>query len=95
MGRCDKLLKKANQSPKGVRFAELCRLAECWGYEPKQRGQTSGSHQKYKHSVLRLPDPYAMFVFTNKQGFSPAYQVDQVLAAIAYIQDTFPDYEPT
>ena len=45
MDKCDKLLDKARRSQHNLRFAELCQLAECYGFT-FQRQQ--GSHHIYK-----------------------------------------------
>src|SRR5262245_39255650 len=56
MGKCDKLFEKALQSPASLRFTELCKLAECYGFT-FQRQQ--GSHCIYRYSkyprILSVP----------------------------------------
>lgn len=90
MPRCDKLESRARQAPASIRFADLCRLAECWGYEfVSQRG----SHVKYKHARLRLPAAHAMQTFQEREGKGVAYQVRQLLDGIDYIREHFPEYE--
>ena len=91
MADCAKLYEKALNAPTNVRFTELRQLAECWGYRHRS---TRGSHFKYKHDRLRLPDRYAMQVFTDNKGKAQPYQVRQLLAAIDFIQTNHPDFKP-
>ena len=91
MRKCDKLLEKARNAPHNLRFNELCALAKCWGYALSAH---RGSHRKYKHTFLRLPALHAMHVFQNVQGKAKPYQIDQLLDAIAYIEEHFPDFRP-
>ncbi|MDQ4079023.1 MAG: type II toxin-antitoxin system HicA family toxin [Chloroflexota bacterium] len=46
MSRCEKLLAKARNNPQGLRFRELERLAECYGFT---FSRSKGSHRTYKH----------------------------------------------
>jgi predicted RNA binding protein YcfA (HicA-like mRNA interferase family) len=57
MAKRDKLLEKARQAPNGLRFDELCKLAELYGFQfQRQRG----SHHIYKHPeypyILTFPE---------------------------------------
>lgn len=88
---CDKLLVKARNAPHNLRFNELCTLATCWGYALTAH---RGSHRKYKHVFLRLPALHAMHVFQNVRDNAKPYQIDQLLAAIDYIKEYFPDFKP-
>lgn len=45
MPRCEKLLEKARASSTNIRFAELCQLAECYGFTFVRQ---KGSHKIYK-----------------------------------------------
>ena len=75
MGKCDKLLAKASRNPKGLRFGELCQLADCVGFKlSRQRG----SHRIYRHSVLRRT-----ISFQDYGGEAKPYQVRQLLRIIA------------
>jgi predicted RNA binding protein YcfA (HicA-like mRNA interferase family) len=57
MAKCDKLLEKASRAPNGLRFTELCKLAECYGFTLQRQ---HGSHHIYKHPehprVLTFPE---------------------------------------
>lgn len=45
MGKAEKLFSKVNNSPQDVRFGEVCKLAEFFGFEYKGG---KGSHKVYK-----------------------------------------------
>jgi hypothetical protein len=47
-----KILEEVRNSPKNVRFEDLVRLAEAFGFE---HARTSGSHQIYVHPDV--PEP--------------------------------------
>jgi hypothetical protein len=74
MSKCDKLLKRARQAPKAVRFEELCALAECYGFVFARQ---EGSHRVYKHPAFR-----GIMDFQNDNGQAKPYQVRQLLEAI-------------
>jgi predicted RNA binding protein YcfA (HicA-like mRNA interferase family) len=75
MHRCEKLLRRAQESPSGLRFEEACQLAECYGYVfARQRG----SHRLYK----RDGSPRVMNLQADR-GMAKEYQVRQLLAVIA------------
>lgn len=44
-----KLLQKARNSPSNLRFSEICKLAEDYGWEFKRQ---KGSHQQYGNPTL-------------------------------------------
>ncbi len=69
--RCEKLLEKAERTPHALRFSELQRLAECFGYE---YDRTAGSHHIYKHSKAR-----AVLNIQPDRGNAKTYQVRQLL----------------
>ena len=73
MGRCDKLVKKAQESPGNLRFAEACRLARCLGFE--QVRKTGGSHR-----VFKKPESRGLINLQNCNGEAIEYQVKQILA---------------
>lgn len=75
MSRCEKLLAKARNNPAGLRFSELTRLVECYGFV---FSRSRGSHQTYKHEALALSIPLQ----PDKNGQAKAYQVKQILAHI-------------
>lgn len=74
MSKCEALLAKARNNPSGLRFAELCALAECFGWT---LDRTRGSHCVYK----RVGIMQAMN-FQNFNGTAKPYQVNQLLRAI-------------
>lgn len=89
MDKCAKLLVKARETPRSLRFSELCKLAVCYGYEFK--GQR-GAHHKYKHRDINVPKQGAMFILQpDRNGFAKPYQVRQVVNAIEYLRSEFPD----
>ncbi len=75
MPNCDKLLKKAQNSPSNLRFEELCQLAECYGFTFK--GQIGTSHRKYQR-----PGYKSVMNFQDEHGKAKDYQVRQLLAAM-------------
>ncbi len=74
MSRCEKLLRKAQQTPGGLRYEEVCYLAECFGFVFDRQ---KGSHRIYKRNGF----PRVMN-FQNDNGKAKLYQVPQLLAAI-------------
>lgn len=73
MGRCEKLVRKAQESPGNLRFAEACRLARCLGFEQVRR--TGGSHRVFKKSGSQ-----GLINLQNRDGEATEYQVRQILA---------------
>jgi hypothetical protein len=74
MANCERLLEAARANPAGVRFTEICALAECFGWTFSRQ---AGSHRLYK----RKGDPNLMN-FQDRNGRAKAYQVRQLVAAI-------------
>lgn len=72
MSRIEKLLKKARENPKGLRFRELCSICEAIGMEARQPG---GSHIPYKRSK----PPRRTITIQDYKGMAKDYQVKQVL----------------
>jgi predicted RNA binding protein YcfA (HicA-like mRNA interferase family) len=82
MSRCWKLIEKARASPAGLRFDELCALAECFGWTFQRQ---KGSHRAYTHP--RASRPFVCQRGAN--GTAKAYQVRQLIDLIAeHEQDT-------
>lgn len=75
MGKCDKLLEKAQNSQSNVTFKELCGLAECYGFE---LARTRGSHRIYKAPGVQE----TVNLQASPNGKAKAYQVRQVLKHI-------------
>ena len=74
MPNCEELLAKAQNNPAGLRFMELCVLAECFGW---QLARTAGSHHVYKRARTMQ-----VMNFQNVKGKAKPYQVKQLLDAI-------------
>lgn len=75
MAKCEDLLAEARNNQRGVRFNDLLKLAECWGFTlARQRG----SHRIFKREGFRN--------FLNFQpdhnGMAKAPQVRELLDAI-------------
>ncbi|MDE2292474.1 MAG: type II toxin-antitoxin system HicA family toxin [Elusimicrobia bacterium] len=70
-----KLARSARANPAGVRFKDLCRLAEAYGFSLLRQ---KGSHRIYAHDGLR-----AIMNFQNDGGMAKAYQVRQLLGCAA------------
>lgn len=66
-----KLLARARGNPAGLRFSELCRLAEAFGFVFQRQ---KGSHRIYAHEPLR-----EIMNFQEDAGMAKAYQVRQLL----------------
>lgn len=72
MTAMEKLLDKARNSPSGITFDELCRLADKSGFRFRRQ---AGSHKIYKH-----PAHGVMMNFQpDKNGMAKSYQVKQLL----------------
>jgi predicted RNA binding protein YcfA (HicA-like mRNA interferase family) len=72
LGRCEKLVRKARESPGNLRFSEACRLARCLGFEQVRR--TAGSHR-----VFKKPGVLGLINLQERDGQAIAYQVRQIL----------------
>ena len=71
----DEILAVMRQSPKGIRFADLCKVCDAYFGEPRQKGTS--------HRVYKTPwqgDPHVNI--QNGKGQAKAYQVRQVIKAI-------------
>ncbi|HSU15635.1 type II toxin-antitoxin system HicA family toxin [Longimicrobium sp.] len=75
MADCEKLLEAARANPAGLRIAEACTLAECFGWTFARQ---AGSHRLYK----RQGNPNLMNFQEDRNGKAKAYQVRQLIAAI-------------
>jgi hypothetical protein len=72
---CLKRLQEARANIQSLRFANLCALAECFGWTFVRQ---SGSHQLYKRNGSTL----LMNFQEDRNGRAKPYQVRQLLAAI-------------
>jgi hypothetical protein len=78
MGSVDTILQQMMENPVGVRFADLCKVCDCYFGEPRLK---SGHH------IYKTPwqsDP--RINIQNDKGKAKAYQVRQVLKAIAKLE---------
>ena len=74
-----KILKKMNQNPNGVRFAELRKLCEFYFGKPRQCASS--------HCIFKTPWPGDPRInIQNHRGKAKAYQVRQVLKAIQKLE---------
>jgi len=78
MTRRQKLIDKAMNNPAGIRFKELCLLAEHMGFQ-KRGGK--GSHVVYERDGVE-----EILTFQNHRGMAKPYQVKQMLAVIEKYQ---------
>jgi predicted RNA binding protein YcfA (HicA-like mRNA interferase family) len=75
MGQCDDILEQARRTPSGVRFVDLCTLAECHGWI---FARSRGSHRVYKR-----PGTLQMMNFQEgANGMAKTLHVRQLLRAI-------------
>lgn len=70
-----KLLERARNNPRDVRFADLVSLAEAHGFA---LDRVDGSHRVYKHPRVRE----LLNLQPRKDGKAKPYQVREVLARI-------------
>ena len=80
MGKAEKIIEQMRRSPQNVRFDDLAKV--CAGYfgDPRQDGTS--------HKVYKTPwqgDP-RVNIQRSKDGNAKAYQVRQVLEAIARLE---------
>lgn len=75
MGRAEKLLGQMEQSPRGWRYDEVARVFRAFGFT--MRHKHGGSHRTWHH-----PNAPPVTVVDKGHGKVPAYQVQQVTAAI-------------
>lgn len=75
------ILAKMRRNPKGVRFAELCKVCDYYFGKPRISGS---SHRVYK--TPRPGDPRVNI--QNAKGKAKPYQVRQVLLAIEKLESS-------
>lgn len=73
MSKIEKLLLKARLNPKNLRFQELQKLCEYYGYKLRK---TPGGHLCYKRHA---PPKDTRTIQPGKDGMAKAYQVRQLL----------------
>ena len=69
-----KIFQSARNSPAGLRFSDLCKLAEAFGFVFQRQ---KGSHRVYAHLGIRQ-----IMNFQNDRGMAKAYQVRQLLDCV-------------
>ncbi len=79
MGKSQKLLQRARNSPSNLRFNEICKLAEGYGWECRSQ---KGSHLVYTHSALGGQSGFMMNFQEGDAGKAKESQVKQLLNAI-------------
>lgn len=83
MTKREKLLEKAKRSPHNFRFADICKLAESYGWVFERQDGTS--HKIYSHPRLGN-EPGALMNFQEKDGKAKPYQLKQLLNAIEILE---------
>lgn len=81
MGRVGKIVEGMRTSPVAVRFLDLCAVCEHYFAEARQQG---GSHRIYKTPWAGDP---RVNIQKGEGGKAKPYQVKQVLAAIAKLEE--------
>ena len=79
MARVDDVVAQMRSNPKGIRFADACRVCDHYFGQPRQRGTS--------HRIYRTPwqgDPRVNI--QGAKGKAKAYQVKQVLRAIERLE---------
>ncbi|CAA6805166.1 MAG: hypothetical prophage protein [uncultured Thiotrichaceae bacterium] len=79
MAKTDEILKRMRENPKGIRFADLCKVCDEYFGKARQSGSS--------HRVYRTPwkgDPRVNV--QNSKGKAKAYQVKQVVQAIERLE---------
>ena len=80
MGKLDKIVEAMRAGPTGIRYSDLFKVCEHYFGDARQSGSS--------HAVFRTPwqgDPRVNI--QNDHGKAKAYQVRQVLAAIAKLDE--------
>jgi hypothetical protein len=87
MPDCQRLLEHARATPAGLRFSQLCQLAECFDWV---RARQRGGHVIYKRrGTMQLMN------FQDDNGKAKGYQVRQLLTAIDELGLVLHDDEET
>lgn len=81
MATIEDILELMNRNPKGVRFADVCKVCDHFFGEARQSGSS--------HRIYKTPWPGDPRVnIQNDRGMAKAYQVKQVLKAIERLTAT-------
>ena len=77
MVRCDELLDLAKRNPQGLRFAQVCQPAACWGFRHR-KSRRGTSHRVYKRDgFMRM-----LSFQPGSNGMAKRRQVQELLDAI-------------
>ncbi len=79
MSKKEKLLLKAQNNPKGLKFSEFCNLLDYCGWIQ--------DHQTGSHQIWYSPTKYRIST-QNRKGQAKEYQVKQFLARYNYENKT-------
>ncbi|MBA3035796.1 MAG: toxin HicA [Desulfobacterium sp.] len=79
MIKIDEIIIRMTQTPKGIRFTDLCKVCDHFFGEPRQ---STGSHRIYKTPWQGDP----RINIQNDKGKAKSYQVKQVLLAIEKLE---------
>ena len=80
MPNIEEILAAMQRNPKGIHFRDLCKVCDAYFGVPRQRGS---SHRIYK--TPWAGDPRVNI--QNDKGMAKAYQIVQVLKAIARLEE--------
>ena len=76
----EKIIRQMREETQNVRYADVVKVCVAYFGEPRQQGSS--------HCVFKTPWPGDPRVnVQNKDGYAKPYQVKQVLAAIAKLQE--------
>ena len=82
MASIEDIVAKMKQSPKGIRFNDLCKVCDHYFGKPRKTGTS--------HRVYRTPWPGDPRVnIQNAKGKAKAYQVRHVLLAMKRIENSY------
>ena len=80
MAAVDKIVEKMQTNPKGIRFAEVCKVCDHFFGKARQKGS---SHRVYK--MPWIGDPRVNI--QSYKGKAKSYQVRQILRAIERLKN--------
>jgi hypothetical protein len=84
MSKREKLLEKAKNSPSNLRFSEVCKLAEYYGWVFDRQNGTS--HMIYVNESLAGKNHF-MMNFQDRKGRAKPPQVRELLSAIEELEE--------
>ena len=80
MSNCEKLLEKARSSGANFRYADLVKLANCYGWYESHK---SGSHRTFKNLDAKHKK---VLIFVDRKGGVAHYHISELLAAIDLLE---------